>query len=166
MTMALSISVVGVSSYLVGEAERLAMEVDVFTAVNLVRYRMTWIVWPFHASLLFLWASAALLVFATCHNDINEQGESTGNEALCNWSGGFVVMVFLLVGGSLVFVPRWLIASDLAKAHQRQAASRHAASQREPLRRGPASDAFITEDHSLDFEHRASSSRAPGGHDG
>ena len=111
ITMALSISAVGVASYLTGKAERLAMEVDVRTAVALVRWRMAWVFWPYAGSLLFLWACAALLVFATCKN------ESEPEESLCNLNGTLVVLIFVFLGGFVTCFPRWLIASDVKKAH-------------------------------------------------
>ena len=108
LTMALSIGAVGVSSYLTGKAERLAMEVDVRTAVALVRWRMAWIVVPYYVSLLCLWGSAALLVFATCKADAEKD-----DEELCNISGIFVVLIFALVGGFVTLYPRWRIFKDV-----------------------------------------------------
>lgn len=45
-TMALSISAVGVSSYITGAAERIAMEVSVRRAVVIVRWRMWRVLLP------------------------------------------------------------------------------------------------------------------------
>ena len=111
ITMALSISAVGVASYLTGKAERLAMEVDVRTAVALVRWRMAWVFWPYAGSLLFLWACAALLVFATC------KSEGEPEESLCQLNGTLVVLIFVFLGGFVTCFPRYLIANDVAKAH-------------------------------------------------
>lgn len=136
VTMALSISVVGVSSYLTGQAEKLAMEVDVKTAVALVRYRMAWVLWPFYFSLIFLWCSAALLVFATCKTEATDDDDE---EFLCNLSGFFVVLIFFLLGGFLSVMPRVFINRDTDKAY-RKALNQQAISERmqrehrEPLR--------------------------------
>lgn len=92
VTMALSIGAVGVSSFLTGKAERLAMEVDVKTAVALVRWRMQWVVVPYYLSLLGLWSCAALLVFATC------KIAGGADEELCNINGWLVVLIFVLLG--------------------------------------------------------------------
>ena len=113
-TMALSIGAVGVSSYLTGKAERLAMEVDVNTAVALVRYRMGWVVWPYQIALLFLWACAALLVFATCKG--KELTPDPDDEALCNLNGIFVILVFVLLGGFVSIYPRYLVHRDVTTA--------------------------------------------------
>lgn len=112
ITMALSIGAVGVSSYLTGKAERMAMEVDVNTAVALVRYRMSWVVWPYQIALLFLWACAALLVFATCPN------QDSADENLCDVNGVLVVLVFIFLGGFVTIFPRWLINQDVEKAQR------------------------------------------------
>ena len=61
-TMALSISSVGVASYLTGAAERLAMETSVRRASSICRYRMKWITNAYGLSLICLFFSAALLV--------------------------------------------------------------------------------------------------------
>ena len=117
MTMALSIGAVGVSSFLTGKAERMAMEVDVRTAVALVRWRMPWVVWPYYLSLLCLWGSATLLVFATC------KAEGGDDEDLCNASGIGVVLVFILVGGGCTLYPRWCIQEDVRKTYANAGAS-------------------------------------------
>ena len=114
ITMALSIGAVGVSSYLTGKAERLAMEVDVFTAVALVRYRMGWVVWPYQISLLFLWACAALLVFATCKG--KELTPDPLDEQLCNLNGIFVILIFVFLGGFVSIYPRYLVHKDVTPA--------------------------------------------------
>lgn len=111
-TMGLSIGAVGVSSYLTGKAERMAMEVDVIKAVALVRWRMPWVVWPYYLSLLCLWSSATLLVFATC------KSEGGDEEELCNYSGLSVVFIFVLLGGFVTLYPRWLIFTDVAKTYE------------------------------------------------
>lgn len=115
--MALSIGAVGVASYLTGKGERLAMEVDVRTAVALVRWRLPWVVVPYYLSLLFLWACAALLVFCTC------QSESEEDRGLCNLNGGLVVAVFVVIGGFVTAFPRWLILKDTRHAYGNNVAS-------------------------------------------
>ena len=135
--MALSFGTIIVSAFLTSQAERLAMEVDVRTAVALVRWRMVWIVWPYTLSLLFLFVSAALLVFATCKADGGDQ------EALCNVSGGIVILIFVCIGGFLTWYPRWTIMRDVQKAyasHDAHDAIRSGA--HEPLRHGPSSSAM------------------------
>lgn len=120
-TMALSIGAVGVSSYLTGKAERLAMEVDVTVAVALVRYRMAWVVIPYYISLLFLWMCAAWLVFATCNNKEVDQDPhhlDPYNEMLCNVNGVLVVLIFIVVGFVLLgLYPRYLIQKDVSHAY-------------------------------------------------
>lgn len=115
ITMALSIGAVGVSSFLTGKAERLAMEVDVTTAVALVRYRMCWITVPYYISLLFLWACAALLVFATCKS--KEATPDPYDEQLCNINGWLVVLIFVGLGGFVTIFPHSLIRRDVASAY-------------------------------------------------
>ena len=61
-TMALSISAVGVASYLTGAAERLGMETSVQRASSICRYRMKWVTNAYGLSLICLFVSAALLV--------------------------------------------------------------------------------------------------------
>ena len=117
ITMALSISAVGVSSYLTGKAERLAMEVDVKTAVALVRYRMSWVTVPYTISLLFLWTCAALLVFATCKSKEQTTPLDPKDEALCNLNGVFVVLIFVFLGGFATVFPRILIGRDVSNAY-------------------------------------------------
>ena len=140
ITMALSISVVGVSSFLTGQAERLAMEVDVRTAVALVRHRMRWILWPFYASLFFLWSSAALLVFATCtaQNSRDPTQWDDFDFQLCDTSGWVVVLVFVVLGGALSAYPRWAIWKDVRMAYSSEsgltARSEYHHNPREPLR--------------------------------
>lgn len=115
VTMALSIGSVGVSSYLTGKAERLAMEVDVTTAVSLVRYRMSWVIVPYYIALLFLWACAALLVFATCHNQ--KDTPDPNDDLLCNVNAWLVVAVFVFLGGFVTIFPHMLIRKDVQKAY-------------------------------------------------
>ena len=113
-TMALSIGSVSVSTYLTGKAERLAMEADVRTAVALVRWRMPWVVMPYHLSLLCLWTSATLLVFTTCKK---EDGDKTVDpHDLCEKSGILVIVIFVCIGGFLLLFPRFLIGRDTQKA--------------------------------------------------
>ena len=107
MTMALSISAVGVSAYLTGVAERIAMEADVRTAVALVRWRMTrWVILPYYLSLLLLGVSATLLVFTTC------KIEGGAEEFLCTMNGWFVCFIFVLLAGSVFAYPIWRIKHD------------------------------------------------------
>ena len=111
VTMTLSIGAVLSSSYLMQESERLSMESNVKKAVSLVRWRMSWVFVPYMLALIFLWATAALLVFATCR--IGDEDE----QALCYLNGGFVVAVFVTLGPFIVLYPRYLIAKDVRKAY-------------------------------------------------
>lgn len=147
MTITLSISVVGVASFIELQAEKVAMEVDVRTAVSLVKWRMGWVLWPFYGSLAFLWLSAALTVFAVCHSDASD------NESMCDASGVGVILIFVLVGGPLTIFPRVAIARDVAKAYQieaqRRAAGANTMSMREPLASSDMRDSATFETHSM-----------------
>ena len=76
-----------------------------------LRWRMSWVFVPYMLALIFLWATAALLVFATCR--IGDEDEQT----LCYLNGGFVVAVFVTLGPFIVLYPRYLIAKDVRKAY-------------------------------------------------
>jgi hypothetical protein len=117
-TMALSIASVGVSSFLTGKAERIAMEVDVRTAVALVRYRISWVSVPFYMSLITLWTCAAMLVFATCSAERGEGTDAFQEEYLCMINATLVVVIFVLVGGFVTLYPRWLIYRHVEDARQ------------------------------------------------
>jgi hypothetical protein len=120
VTMSLSIGAVVVASFLTGTAERLAMEVDVRTAVALVRWRMRWVEVPYTLSLIFLFLSAGLLVLATCTVDsgMDVNGTLTSSDDLCELNGILVFCVFITFGAFLTLFPRWRITKDVANAYR------------------------------------------------
>jgi len=118
ISMTAAIFTVSVAGHLVNRAERLSLEASVFTATAAVRRRLPFLVVVYVISLLCLFASAAFMMFAVCHELDVEDGSDEDGIGACEGIATVVVGIFGV--GILGFVVIFARINKEFDAHHRR----------------------------------------------